>query len=198
MPPAGDAPILDVCTGTADLALAYWRASGAASADRGRRFLPPDARHRPREMPPRGGRRPYRARRGRHPAAALPRRHVPDRLRGLRAAERERHRRRPAGDGAGVPARRARGRARVLHAHGLAAAAALRLVLPPRAAAHRPGPGTKRQAAYNYLPQSVGQFPQGEALAERMRAAGLRRGASSIRSRSASPRLYVGERRSYK
>ena len=29
------------------------------------------------------------------------------------------------------------------------------------------------QAAYNYLPQSVGRFPQGEALAERMRAAGL-------------------------
>jgi demethylmenaquinone methyltransferase/2-methoxy-6-polyprenyl-1,4-benzoquinol methylase len=29
------------------------------------------------------------------------------------------------------------------------------------------------QAAYNYLPQSVGQFPQGEALVERMRAAGL-------------------------
>jgi demethylmenaquinone methyltransferase/2-methoxy-6-polyprenyl-1,4-benzoquinol methylase len=29
------------------------------------------------------------------------------------------------------------------------------------------------QAAYNYLPQSVGSFLQGEALAERMRAAGL-------------------------
>jgi ubiquinone/menaquinone biosynthesis methyltransferase len=29
------------------------------------------------------------------------------------------------------------------------------------------------QAAYNYLPQSVGRFPQGEALAERMEAAGL-------------------------
>ena len=27
--------------------------------------------------------------------------------------------------------------------------------------------------AYNYLPASVGEFPQGEALAERMRAAGL-------------------------
>ncbi|HEY1786291.1 MAG TPA: bifunctional demethylmenaquinone methyltransferase/2-methoxy-6-polyprenyl-1,4-benzoquinol methylase UbiE [Pirellulales bacterium] len=27
--------------------------------------------------------------------------------------------------------------------------------------------------AYNYLPESVGQFPQGEALADRMRAAGL-------------------------
>ena len=36
-----------------------------------------------------------------------------------------------------------------------------------------------RQAAYNYLPQSVGQFPQGEALAERMRAAGLARGEVS-------------------
>jgi demethylmenaquinone methyltransferase/2-methoxy-6-polyprenyl-1,4-benzoquinol methylase len=31
------------------------------------------------------------------------------------------------------------------------------------------------QSAYNYLPESVGQFPQGEALAGRMRAAGLAR-----------------------
>lgn len=30
------------------------------------------------------------------------------------------------------------------------------------------------KGAYEYLPQSVGQFPDGEALAERMRAAGLR------------------------
>jgi demethylmenaquinone methyltransferase/2-methoxy-6-polyprenyl-1,4-benzoquinol methylase len=30
-----------------------------------------------------------------------------------------------------------------------------------------------RQSAYNYLPASVGRFPQTEALAERMRAAGL-------------------------
>ena len=29
-------------------------------------------------------------------------------------------------------------------------------------------------AAYNYLPESVGEFPSGEALAERMRKAGLR------------------------
>ena len=28
VPPQGDAPILDVCTGTGDLALAYWRAGG--------------------------------------------------------------------------------------------------------------------------------------------------------------------------
>ncbi len=30
-----------------------------------------------------------------------------------------------------------------------------------------------KQDAYSYLPESVGQFPSGEALAERMRAAGL-------------------------
>jgi demethylmenaquinone methyltransferase/2-methoxy-6-polyprenyl-1,4-benzoquinol methylase len=30
------------------------------------------------------------------------------------------------------------------------------------------------QAAYNYLPESVGRFPQGQALADRMTAAGLR------------------------
>ena len=30
-----------------------------------------------------------------------------------------------------------------------------------------------RESAYSYLPQSVGEFPQGDALAERMRAAGL-------------------------
>lgn len=30
-----------------------------------------------------------------------------------------------------------------------------------------------KQEAYNYLPESVGQFPSGEALAERMRSAGL-------------------------
>ena len=32
-----------------------------------------------------------------------------------------------------------------------------------------------RHDAYNYLPSSVGEFPSGEALAERMRAAGLAR-----------------------
>jgi demethylmenaquinone methyltransferase / 2-methoxy-6-polyprenyl-1,4-benzoquinol methylase len=31
-----------------------------------------------------------------------------------------------------------------------------------------------RQDAYNYLPESVGEFPSGDALAERMRAAGAR------------------------
>ena len=30
-----------------------------------------------------------------------------------------------------------------------------------------------RESAYSYLPESVGEFPQGEALAARMRSAGL-------------------------
>jgi demethylmenaquinone methyltransferase/2-methoxy-6-polyprenyl-1,4-benzoquinol methylase len=30
-----------------------------------------------------------------------------------------------------------------------------------------------RESAYSYLPESVGEFPQGEALAQRMRAVGL-------------------------
>ena len=45
--------------------------------------------------------------------------------------------------------------------------------------------------AYNYLPQSVGQFPQGEQLAERFRAAGL----VDVRYRTLPPgvaTLYVG------
>ena len=49
VPPEGDAPILDVCTGTADLALAYWRASKGKSARRRHGFLPADAGDRPRE-----------------------------------------------------------------------------------------------------------------------------------------------------
>ena len=31
-----------------------------------------------------------------------------------------------------------------------------------------------KSSAYNYLPESVGLFPQGEELCQRMRAAGLR------------------------
>jgi demethylmenaquinone methyltransferase/2-methoxy-6-polyprenyl-1,4-benzoquinol methylase len=48
-----------------------------------------------------------------------------------------------------------------------------------------------RHSAYEYLPQSVGEFPQGEELAERMRAAGL----SEVRWQPLSlgiAALYVG------
>jgi demethylmenaquinone methyltransferase/2-methoxy-6-polyprenyl-1,4-benzoquinol methylase len=47
--------------------------------------------------------------------------------------------------------------------------------------------------AYEYLPASVGEFPQGEALAERMRAAGL----TNVRCYPLTfgiATLYVGEK----
>jgi demethylmenaquinone methyltransferase/2-methoxy-6-polyprenyl-1,4-benzoquinol methylase len=48
-------------------------------------------------------------------------------------------------------------------------------------------------AAYEYLPESVGQFPQGEELASKMRKAGL----SSVRWHSFTfgiATLYIGEK----
>src|SRR5271157_4952679 len=41
VPPEGDAPILDVCTGTADLALAYWWAAKGKTPIVGTDFCPP-------------------------------------------------------------------------------------------------------------------------------------------------------------
>ena len=82
-------------------------------------------------------------------------------------------RRRAAGDGPRLPARRTGGGAGVLHPPRRPLAAVydwyFRRVLP------RVGQtlAQNRQGAYNYLPASVGQFPQGEAMVERMRAAGL-------------------------
>lgn len=50
-----------------------------------------------------------------------------------------------------------------------------------------------RESAYSYLPESVGEFPQGEALAARMRAAGL----SDVTCRSLTlgvATIYVGSK----
>src|SRR5208283_4569254 len=41
VPPDGDAPILDVCTGTADLALAYWKAARGTASVVGADFCQP-------------------------------------------------------------------------------------------------------------------------------------------------------------
>ena len=38
--PQGDSPILDVCTGTGDLALAYWKKAGGTTAVVGTDFTP--------------------------------------------------------------------------------------------------------------------------------------------------------------
>ena len=217
VPPEGDAPILDVCTGTADLALAYWRASKGKTPVVGTDFCQPMlaiAREKCRR------------------AGAVPSLPSPACGRGA------------GGEGVEDPSQaaltltlsqRERGPFTRFHApHGITLLEADTLQLPfpdgtfqivsvafglrnlsdidaglremvrvcrpggrvavlefstptawPLGAIYgwyfqhllpRIGQALARntQAAYNYLPQSVGRFPQGEALAERMRAAGLR------------------------
>ncbi len=173
VPPNGDAPVLDVCTGTADLALAYWRASGrtasvvgvdfclpmlAVGRDKCRRagadshvtLLEADALH-----------LPFPNDKFQIVSVAFGLRNVADTDAGLREMVRVC---RPGGHVAvlefSTPTVRPLGAMYGWY---------FRRVLP------RIGQLLARnsQAAYNYLPQSVGQFPQGEALTDRMRAAGL-------------------------
>lgn len=173
VPPQGDAPILDVCTGTGDLALAYWRATGGRATVVGADFCHP--------MLVLGHEKSQRANAGpgiqwveadaqRLPFAddqfqivcvAFGLRNVSDTDRGL---------------GEMVRVCRPGGRVAVLE-----------FTLPDRWPL-RPLYGwyfrhilprvgqalaKNRHAAYNYLPASVREFPQRDALAERLRSAGL-------------------------
>lgn len=171
--PAGRAPVLDVCTGTGDLAFAY-RRRAAESVD----VVATDFCH---EMLEVASRRLARARHSRRLAfleadtQALPfadntfqivsvafgLRNVADTDRGLREMTRVCH---PGGQVAvlefSMPRRFP---VRQLYAWYF------RHVLP------RLGQWLARndQEAYNYLPESVGEFPSYEALVERMEDAGL-------------------------
>ena len=173
VPPAKEGPILDVCTGTGDLALAYWRASGGQvpilgadfcrpmlaigqeklrrlGADRQIGFLEADAQ-----------RLPFDDHRFQIVCVAFGLRNVRDTDEGLREM---------------IRVCRPGGRVAVLE-FGIPTAWPIgplygwyfRRVLPRVGQAL----ARNRQSAYNYLPVSVGEFPQGEALAERMRQAGL-------------------------
>ena len=175
VPPREDAgPILDVCTGTADLALAYWRASGKRTRVVGADFCRP--------MLAIGRKKCRRAGAEAHIAlveadaehlpfpngqfqivsAAFGLRNVSDTDAGLREMARVC---RGGGSVAVLEFSRPTNRffAAIYHWY-------FRRLLP------RIGQTLARnsQEAYNYLPASVGQFPQGEALAERFRAAGLK------------------------
>ncbi len=172
-PPEGSEPILDVCTGTADLALAYRQAASAATRIVGADFCRPMlavAARKCRRLGDRGRVELVEA-----DALRLP---FPDD--GFQLVSVAFGLRNMADTDAGlaemVRVCRPGGRVAVLE-FSMASVWPLgtlyrwyfRWLLP------RVGQAVARndEAAYNYLPASVGAFPEGEALAERLRLAGL-------------------------
>jgi demethylmenaquinone methyltransferase/2-methoxy-6-polyprenyl-1,4-benzoquinol methylase len=174
VPPNADAgPILDVCTGTGDLALAYWKASGRAA-----NIVATDFCHPMLVLANGKGRRagaeqhiswleadtqqlPFAADTFQIVCVAFGLRNVSDTDRGLAEMVRVC---RPGGSVAvlefSMP---------TLWPFASLYRWYFRSVLP------RVGQTLAKndQEAYNYLPASVTQFPQGEEFAKRMRAAGL-------------------------
>ncbi|NQU20687.1 MAG: bifunctional demethylmenaquinone methyltransferase/2-methoxy-6-polyprenyl-1,4-benzoquinol methylase UbiE [Candidatus Nealsonbacteria bacterium] len=195
VPPDGDAPILDVCTGTADLALAYWRRGGGRVSVVGADFCPEMLAIGMAKCRRKGADRqvtlleadaqrvPFPDETFQIVCVAFGLRNVSDTDEGLREM---------------VRVCRRRGRVAVLEFStptawplGTLYRWYFHWVLP------RVGQvlARNRQAAYNYLPASVGEFPQAEALAQRMRAAGL----GDVRYYPFTfgiATLYVGEKKS--
>ena len=173
VPPAGTAPILDVCTGTGDLALAYWRASAGRvpivatdfcpeMLDIGRRKQAALGREQNLEFREADTTElPFTDNRFQIVTVAFGLRNVADTDRGLREMARVCQ---PGGRVAilefSMPARQP-----LKSAYGWY----FRHILP------RLGQWLARneQEAYAYLPDSVGQFPQGQAMADRMQRNGL-------------------------
>jgi demethylmenaquinone methyltransferase/2-methoxy-6-polyprenyl-1,4-benzoquinol methylase len=176
VPPGGDAPILDLCTGTGDLALAYHRASKGRTAVVGADFCHPmlvigrDKAAQARAehvafVEADAQKLPFPDNHFQIVSVAFGLRNVTDTDRGLREM---------------VRVCRPGGRIAVLEfsmpgwqpfrfLYGWY----FRRVLPRIGQAL----ARNRQEAYNYLPQSVGEFPSGEVFSERMRLAG----ASQVR-----------------
>lgn len=175
--PTGDAPILDVCTGTGDLAIAFWKKA------RGKlRVVGTDFTHemlviaRQKALPLAGNRSsseslsfleadtlklPFAADQFQIVSVAFGLRNVSDTIGGLREMTRVCQ---PGGRVAvlefSMPTNRLFGAVYRWY---------FRNILP------RIGQLLARnsEAAYNYLPQSVSQFPQGEELTGMMQTAGL-------------------------
>ncbi len=190
VPPTGDAPVLDLCTGTGDLALAYSRASAGRVAIVGADFCRPmlvigrgkidhDSANRVTFVEADAQRLPFADDTFQIVSVAFGLRNVTDTDRGLREMVRVC---RPGGHVAVLEFSMPRWQPfRAVYGWYF------RNVLP------RIGQAVSRNghAAYNYLPQSVGEFPSGEALAERIRAAG----ASDVRYHPLTlgvATLYVG------
>lgn len=173
VPPRGDAPILDICTGTGDLAFAYYRRTGGKVPIVAADFCPEMLQIGERKKARLGcngqltfieadaQRLPFPSDHFQLVTVAFGLRNVADTDQGLREMTR-----------VCVPG----GRVAILEfsmprwqpwkaIYGFY----FHHVLP------RIGQwlAKNREEAYSYLPESVGQFPSGELLAERMRAAGL-------------------------
>jgi demethylmenaquinone methyltransferase/2-methoxy-6-polyprenyl-1,4-benzoquinol methylase len=175
-PRDGAGPILDVCTGTADLALGYWKASRRMSAVHivGTDFCQPmldignkkcrkaGAENRLELIEADTVSLPFPDEMFQIVAVAFGLRNVSDPDKGLREM---------------IRVCQSGGRVAVLE-FSMPRIWPMKMlynwyfqcILP------RIGQSLARntQEAYNYLPESVGRFPQGEAFAQRMRAAGLR------------------------
>ena len=195
VPPDGDGPILDVCTGTADLALAYWRRSSGrvpvVGADFSREMLTlgkakcrrAGAQRRITLLEADARRVPFPDETFQIVCVAFGLRNVSDTDEGLREM---------------VRVCRRGGRVAVLE---FSMPTAWPLGPLYNWYFHRLLPrigqvlARNRQAAYNYLPASVSQFPQAEALARRMRAAGLG-DVQYYRFTFGIATLYVGEKTS--
>ncbi|MHB8897431.1 MAG: bifunctional demethylmenaquinone methyltransferase/2-methoxy-6-polyprenyl-1,4-benzoquinol methylase UbiE [Thermoguttaceae bacterium] len=172
--PPGEGPVLDVCTGTGDLALAYWRAGARTVPVVGADFAWPMLTRAHQKATAAGAgdhvsfvqadalELPFPDDRFQVVTVAFGLRNVSDTDRALRQMTRVC---RPGGHVAvlefSIP--RAWPVRQVYLAY-------FRHVLPRIGQAV----ARNRHSAYNYLPQSVGEFPHGEALAGRMREAGLR------------------------
>ena len=169
-PPTGDLPVLDVCTGTGDLALLYRRAAAAdvpvVAADFCHEMLVYGTQKDSAEAPLQwvetdAETLPFPDASFQLVSVAFGLRNVADTDRGLGEMARVCA---PGGQIVilefSLPTRQPL---------ALLYGAYFRYVLP------RFGQllARNRESAYNYLPQSVGEFPQGERLAEKMRAAGL-------------------------
>jgi demethylmenaquinone methyltransferase/2-methoxy-6-polyprenyl-1,4-benzoquinol methylase len=192
VPPSADGPVLDLCTGTGDLALAYHRAAGGRTPVVGADFCHPMlVVGRGKALAGRAEnitfveadaqRLPFPDQSFQIVSVAFGLRNVADTDRGLREMLRVC---RPGGRIVvlefSMPRRQP---LRFLYGWYF------RRVLPRIGQALT----RNRQEAYNYLPASVGEFPSGDALAERMRAAG----ASDVRYYPLTfgvATLYVGTR----
>ena len=194
VPPQPDGgPILDVCTGTGDLALAYWKASGRKAQIVGTDFCPPMlalADQKSRRAGAQGQiswleadtqQLPFPDNKFQIVCVAFGLRNVSDTDRGLREMTRVC---RPGGHVAVLEFSTPR-----LGPLGPLYGWYFQHLLPRIGQAL----ARNRQSAYNYLPASVSQFPQGDELAARMQTAGLA-GVEQHRFTLGIATLYVGHK----